>query len=387
MKILIVNQHTLNFGDDAAGVALIQNLLQYKNLEKIDLFYNTAGQLPIKNQKVYHNPEIMLKKIGYMYLIKYFLLRGLGVKKYNEYLEKMLQIIHEADYIFVSPCGANIGIYKDWRFLVKLLIIRKEKKIPIFYLNTIGKSGSFLFDFFAKKVLACSKIYVREKASLQYVQSLGYKAEFGSDTAFSLIPVESTQKVEGDYIGFIPTMLKNWHPNFKNIDITKRFYQEILPTVAHFARNQGLLVKLIPHLNSTDEKLFYDTVQSELEKMGVLVVQAKKVYTVFGYYQEIAHAKYIIGMRYHSIVLSIKSGVPFLSLSYENKMQEVCDYANMSSFSLKLYTKEFDTKRMDEIFSNMVQYEQKIKRDLKKIVDEKLCEQAKIPLKEIKGDL
>ena len=128
MKILIINQHTLNFGDDIAGISLIQNLLKISNVETIDVIYNTKGKLPFDDTKVIHNQDIMLKEIGMSNLIKYFCFRKLGKKKYNEPLNKMIKIINEADYIFVSPCGANIGIYKDWRFLVKLLIVISENK-------------------------------------------------------------------------------------------------------------------------------------------------------------------------------------------------------------------------------------------------------------------
>ena len=41
MKVLIINQHTLNFGDDIAGISLIQNLLKYDNLEKSNTFQIT----------------------------------------------------------------------------------------------------------------------------------------------------------------------------------------------------------------------------------------------------------------------------------------------------------------------------------------------------------
>ena len=37
MKILILNQHENNFGDQAAGLAVINNLLSYKCVEKIEI--------------------------------------------------------------------------------------------------------------------------------------------------------------------------------------------------------------------------------------------------------------------------------------------------------------------------------------------------------------
>ena len=44
----------------------------------------------------------------------------------------------------------------------------------------------------------------------------------------------------------------------------------------------------------------------------------------------------MIGMRYHAIVLAAKNGVPFVDLSYENKMREVADYTGQAAFCVDL---------------------------------------------------
>lgn len=386
MKVLIINQHTLNFGDDIAGISLIQNLLKYDNLEKIDIIYNTKGKLLIDNEKIFHNQHIMLKNIGYFNLIKYFLFRKIGIKKFkNAALDDLLRIIDEADYIFVSPCGANIGIYRDWRFLTKLLIVVNEKKTPIFYLNTIGSSNSKIFDFFAKRVLKRSKIYVREKKSLEYIESLGLEAKFGVDTAFSFENT-FTDKIERkeEYIAFIPTILKSWHPNFKNIDIDRRVFEEIIPTIAMFAKSQEMKIKLVPHLKSEEEDNYYKKIKNKLEEFNVKVEYLENINTVYQYNNAILSANFVIGMRYHSIVLAIKNCVPFVSLSYENKMQEVCAYSNMKQYSIKLYTKDFDSKQLEMILNNARKNSETTKKKLEKILNEKLIPLSKIPLEEIK---
>lgn len=384
MKILIINQHTLNFGDDVAGISLIQNLLEYKELEKINLIYNTKGKLPFDNKKVFHNPNIMLKNIGYWNLIKYFVLRTFGYKKFkNTALKQMIEIINEADYIFVSPCGANLGIYKDWRFLIKLLIVIKEEKKPIFYLNTIGKSDSIIFNFFARRVLKKSTIYVREKKSLEYVKSLGLNAEFGVDSAFSFKSEGKTNKRNA--IAFIPTVLKNWHPNFKNVDIDDIVFNKILPVIAEFSKENQLEVKLIPHLRNDEEDIYYNKIFDILKRLNVNVYYMKNVNTVYDYNNAIKESKILVGMRYHSIVLAVKNNIPFISLAYENKMQEVCNYSDMKKYSLKLYDDNFNANVFKEKLEEVYKNKEEIEKRLKKVVNEKLIALSKLPLKEIKN--
>lgn len=383
-KVLIINQHTLNFGDDIAGISLIQNLLKEKNIESIDIIYNTKGKLLIEDEKIRHNQDIMLKNIGYANLIKYFLFRKLGWKNFkNEPLKKMIDIINISDFIFVSPCGANIGIYKDWRFLIKLLIVITENKTPIFHLNTIGSSNSKLFDFFSKKVLKKSIIYVREKKSLEYIESLGLNAKFGVDTAFSF---EDDSNIDRkNKIAFVPTILKNWHPNFKNIDIDELVFEKILPIIAEFSKERDLLVELIPHLKNEEEDEYYKKIISKFDELSTKVLYRKDINTVYEYNSAIKESQLVIGMRYHSIVLAVKNMIPFISLSYENKMQEVASYSEMPEYAFKLYEKDFDLVKLKEKLNEAFEKNTEISKTLEKVLYSKLIKLSRLPLEQLKS--
>ena len=384
MNVLVINQHTLNYGDDIAGISLLQNLLEIEDIEKINIIYNTKGKLLIDDEKICHNQEVMLKNIGYCNLLKYFLFRKLGWKKIrNRPLKKMLDIINSSDYIYVSPCGANIGIYKDWRFLIKLLIVVNEGKTPIFYLNTIGASKSKMFDYFARKVLNKSIIYVREKKSLEYIESLGLKAKFGVDAAFSF-KSESEVFEKKEKIAFIPTILKSWHPNFKNINIDELIFEKILPIIAEFSSDKKLTIELIPHLNNDEEKEYYTIIEKKIKELNANVIVRNDVDTVYKYNEAIRESKIVIGMRYHSIVLAVKNLVPFISLSYENKMQEVSEYSEKLDFSFKLYEKNFNLELLKEKLEEVYESNEKISNELKVVLNNKLIKLSKIPLEQLK---
>ena len=152
MIISIVNQQGHNYGDEAAGCALIQELCKISDVEKINVFYASDSIIPISHIKVQHYVEITLKSMGLHNIMVYLLFNFKNSLNNirNKELQQFVATIFQSDIVFVSPCGASIGIYKDWRYLLRLLIVTKTGKSPIFHFNTIGKSGNVIFDFVSK---------------------------------------------------------------------------------------------------------------------------------------------------------------------------------------------------------------------------------------------
>ena len=60
MRIGIINQNTKNYGDDIAGITLIENLLKINDIESIELIYKMEGLLPIENEKINHNKHLKI---------------------------------------------------------------------------------------------------------------------------------------------------------------------------------------------------------------------------------------------------------------------------------------------------------------------------------------
>lgn len=386
MNFVILNQYCENRGDEAAGTALVQNLLSIKKVSRIDIIYNSAFRLDFDNAKVFHrNNDLMLKKVGLYGIIRYLLLRKTLLRKYcfaNETIENMINTIRNADYIFVTPCGASIGIYKDWAFLLRLVFAVFEDKTPIFHLNTIGESGNIFFDVIAKWVLKKSKIYVRDTKSFDYIESLGLDVNKGVDTAFSLEPVCYVGK--RDSIGVIVTQL-GWHPDFKNLDMNKEIIENIIPGIVMISKKYNLAVELIPHLNNNDEIKFIELVEQEMIKNGInfsMVKIRSDIRTESQYDEAIANKKMIIGMRYHSIVLAAKNYIPFISLAYEYKMIEVCKYTDCTKYCLDLHTNVLASDVFEKGKEILTNYDSII-NNLKNHRDRMKC-LSQLPLREIK---
>ncbi len=192
VKYLIINQHTNNFGDDAAGVALVNRLLQRGHEVDIIYLWNKSGAtLPINDQNVRHHARYSLSRDSLIKSVYEFF-----IGKDNCYFSNLKILAKQADFVLVSPCGANIGIYKDWCFLFCVYLARIFNKNVVFHLNTIGKSNSHIFNFLAKKILAKCTLFVREKASLDFLKKIKINAILGVDTAFLLeqLPCSDSQQ-------------------------------------------------------------------------------------------------------------------------------------------------------------------------------------------------
>lgn len=379
MKTLILNQHSSNFGDDAAGSALVQILLEH-GVSSIDIIYNAEKTIPCFNAKVHHHPEIKFSTAGYLNVLLYLLFAPLGFKGTSEQMQKWGHIIRNADTIFVAPSGANIGIYKDWRFLVRLLMAVRAGKKLIFHYNTIGPSGNIVFDYIAKKILKKSNIYVREQKSLLYIQSLGLHGVWGPDTAFALQPLNS--QIETDLISFVPSSFDNWHPNFKSSSIDDKIINELIPEIGKWVRDNNCRIQILPHLCTKEETIYNARICAVLTKCGVSNVCCRNdVDSVWKYDEELAKSRLVIGMRYHAIVLSAKNYRPFVSLSYENKMNEVCSYLHQCRFDCNLvrYVKG-ESLCISEVLSDAYIHSEEISSNLKKTLKNEIIPKVQVPV-------
>lgn len=369
MNVLIINQHTKNYGDDLAGIALIQEIKKRFSKCRINILYNTSGQLDIKDNRIIHEVDLTLRNIGVLQIIVYLLFSFFKVEIiYNEALKKLRDLVRESEYIFVSPCGANIGIYRDWRFLIRSLIVIQLGGELIFHNNTIGKSGNLVFDKVAKYILIRSRVFVREKQSQDYLRSINIFSVRSVDTAF-LFHNEISGRINllENYSVFIPTSLENWHPDFKDVDTFNLVKEKVLKEYVDFLKRNKLKLYILPHMHGeyieTELHNRYVLAFIELglprEQVHVLCVEN---YNDYNYY--IMKSKFVVSMRYHGIVMAIKNKIPFISLGYENKMNEVCKYSNVEYLNYKLL--EINTWNLEQKFDQYYAQSNEIKETLNK---------------------
>lgn len=382
-KVVIINQHSVNVGDEAAGYALLEKLNDDYRIESIDIIYNGSEAIPCPpkaENKVRHDLDLSLKRMGYL-PIAVFLLTGIRL---NDTVKNFCAVIENADAVFVAPGGANIGIYKSWRYLVRLLFAVKLGKTPIFHWNTIGASGSAYFDYMAKKVLDKSKIYVREKKAAEYIESIGLHAELGPDTAFLLKPVLG--HINTNKIAFVPSELDSWHPFYKKQPINEYVLHEYVPAIGRFANEYGYQIDVIPHLRDETEQQFNESVCLILRELGCTVKLRTDIKDFRDYDTVLAESAIVIGMRYHSAVLAAKNYRPFIALAYENKALEVGRYTDMGRFCVDLNGDRPNGGQVYQLLEELYHEREKIPPQLRRICEDILIPRASFILEtELRG--
>lgn len=246
IKILVTNQHTANFGDDAAGFAMASQLRQQFPSAELHFVYNwpwsgPSLSIPFHDSKTFHHNDLIIRKTDIADAIKYLASKVIPLtQSQSKVINDYRSLVRQSDFVIVSPGGSNIGIYQDWICLFRVLTAVLENKKPIFHLNSIGKSGNLLFDQISKFVLKRSQVFVREQKSHNELNQWSISNVRGVDTAFSLfdskwIENSGSRIVDENSIVFIPTRLGTWHPLYKKINLLQEIEQKIVPSLVAFS--------------------------------------------------------------------------------------------------------------------------------------------------------
>lgn len=344
-KILIINQHANNLGDEAAGLALIERLISEKYLVVIN--YLGEGELHYKDDRLFSDvPRI--KEIGVKKILLKIISNYLGIKyEGGAKLKKYSKEIFEAQVVVISPSGADLGHYTGWGALLNFILVKSFNKKIIFCLNSIDMSPNYIFEKIKKLFLRECSIYVREKRCLEYMSKIGRDARFGIDTAFLLKTPLKINKAPR--IIFVYSQFDFLHSNSEKRKIDGIVRNVIINDIVKFARKEGKTIEIIPHLLTDDESKYLSEIFIEMKKRFSMVIYNNKIENAFDYQKSIAEAEIVISMRYHPLVLAAKNFVPFIGLSYDPKMKEVASYAGLSK-----YTHEFDEVKNNVIYNDLV---------------------------------
>ncbi len=337
MKILIVNQHSLNHGDEAAGMALVRNLAPY--CEKITIQYEmneTDEQCFIHHSQV---ENIIPRRVsGEHHLLKFclrhpnFFTRLLLQCLPNKRAER--RAIKSADVVISAPGGADLGIYQNHNYLWHLLEAAFLKKRLLFFSSSIGDiSGKDYFSSSARKALTYAHfVSLRDSQSCRYAAKAGIPYVSAIDTAFSdephaAIPPELSSLSQKKYVVIVPNQLYDWHPFFQKYppEQFNRFYIDLINVFLQ----QNVEVVLLPQLfcqHHHDDEPYFHKLKSECR--GAHVISSK--YNSDIQQKIIENAVFLVGARYHSIVFAINQKTPFACLSYEHKMKNMLEILNLS---------------------------------------------------------
>lgn len=355
MKILVINCHPDNRGDEAAVHAMVDEISSAYPGVEITLAIRGAGT---KYPNMPSNVKMILQFMPISSKAKFAhriaVLTG-GRVSISSNEKALISEISKADIILHAPGGPSIGdtYYSDEPTYLAIydLLIAMHKPY-MFYAPSMGPFQREERNSWRKKVLEHAEaIVLRDPISEKYVRDFvpDKTISLTLDSAFQHdVNIEQNKEKLNQYMelkGFLEKHEKCvgvtitdllWHPVYsKNPTISKNIHDVFHEFLSSLTK-AGYGVVFIPQLygNGND----YDLMRTFCcDTNGYFVVTASddRYDTYFQQYV-ISKLYAVIGMRYHSNIFSAKMGTPFISVSYEQKMQGFMEKMNLEQYYIPL---------------------------------------------------
>lgn len=368
MKIVIINCHWDNRGDEAAIRAMIDELqIRYpqamiyvqRALGEFGSFpendhVKTLPAFPIGGKKRRVQEQISIETKGKINLTK-------GAREFYNAL-------NGADIVLHAPGGPSIGdIYlpQETIKLRRLLAIKKSGVPYAFYAPSMGPFKNKERNPIRKEVLKGAElICLREEISAKMVKEFVPSANpiVTLDSACQhRVDMEDNKTKFEEYtelakfvadgekvIGMTITDLQ-WNMLYRNDGITEQNIRNVFHQFIEHITKQGYKVLFIPQLFEGANDYDY---MSSFARENCFVMSNQ--YDCYFQQYVIGQIKAVVGMRYHSNIFSAKMGTPFISISYEQKMQGFMKKADLLDFCLSI--KNLSYSNIINKFDNMMEH-------------------------------
>ena len=366
MKIVIINCHWDNRGDEAAIRAMIDELrVKYPSA---DIYVQRAlgefGSFP-ENEHVKVLPPFPIggKKRRIQEQIS---IETKGKINLTSGAKAFYKAINGADIVLLAPGGPSIGdIYmpQETIKLRRLLAVKKAGVPYAFYAPSMGPFKNAERNPVRKEILeGASLICLREDISAKMVKEFVPLTNpiVTLDSAFQHdIDINENEKKFNEYtelrdfvgngqnvIGITITDLQ-WNSLYKGDGKTKENIRETFTEFIKKITGVGYKVLFIPQLFSEANDYVY---MKSFAIQNCYVMSDK--YDCYFQQFIISKIKAVVGMRYHSNIFSAKMGTPFVSVSYEQKMQGFMKKAGLLEYCLPI--SELSANSLSNKFEGMM---------------------------------
>ena len=348
-KIIIVNAHWNNRGDEAALMAVVKGLKER--------YHGCHIQIIIKDGKsVEQFPEIpgvtsFAAKFNAKIWDIWLSTLSFGYFGFNKYLKKTVKSIKNSDLIVYSPGGSVINERFWWVKQMEYLtpfMCAKFYQIPmVVAAPSMGPFDLRKSNRITKWLLKTPKVLVvREEISRKYLEDISItgNVHVTIDSAFydQVDPSDNEQKLKqyidlSEFLKSYPKVVGititdfSWHVKYnKDKDLSSRITDSFEKFITDL-KSKNFGVVFIPQLFGN---------QNDYEYMNKF--SAENTFTMRdkldAHFQQyiISKLHMVVGMRYHSNIFAAKMGTPFIAVVYEEKMEGFLKLANLLDYSLPL---------------------------------------------------
>ena len=316
VPVLLVNQHSYNWGDEAAFLGL-QGALSARGY-RIELILSNTHAIPdrgcIAASGIPFYPAKVRTGLERWLLSASLLHPALWVfSRMSTRLRALIRTLKNYPLVVVAPGGNNLA-YQDHLYLFVIAAALRQGSRVIFAGNSFGPSGSERFDATALQLLRRCRVIAREPESYRHLQHNKTPCWLSSDPALLLTTAEQrTPERAGSYSVFIPNQLWAWHGLFKD-QTTREAIGQLIENIIRSLSRQGrvvLLPQTFPYPNPAEDfSLYSRTFNCDITEH---LTPAEQIRLISG-------AKGVVSMRYHALVFAAIAGQRCFSLCYEQKM-------------------------------------------------------------------
>lgn len=398
-NIVLVNAHWSNHGDEAAVLAVIEEIWNWKPDARVSVI--------IKDKKKVKE-SIIVKKRPVRCIANQFLpnpadyvvqLLSKGRIGRNPAMKRFLALLGKADFIIYAPGGSVINDRFWWRkqleYMLPLWYARLYRK-PLYIASpSIGpfEAKYKIRNFLRRRLFSgIPYLFVRERMSYEFLKEIGAagNARVTIDSAFCS-EVDTKAQEELFYAEESLSAFMERYPKVVGVTITeldwnvkykdKNMAQEIrnaMQGFLEFLQRSGYGVILIPQLfENQDDSSLLETYRGGKETVFIL----NQAYSSDFQQYLISRLYLVVGMRYHSNIFSAKMGVPFLPVIYEEKMESFVREAGLLNYAV--YVEEISAASLEEHFRRIVD-EQDAYREILRRKRAEWAKRAEITKKSLK---
>jgi colanic acid/amylovoran biosynthesis protein len=386
MNIFIINAHWHNRGDEAALRAMIDGLLRkYPDAHiYLQLICKKIQQFPVPEKQLTLVKAFPLREnLGELFLL--VITKGKICVRKNS--KAFFHFLDMADLVIHAPGGPSIGdTYKnsEWNYLIRLFFVVLYKKPLFFYASSMGPFHHRIRNILRRWILnRADCICLREELSGNHLKNLkldklpiitidtAFQNTIEKDTYEKLLQEDSelscfTQKLP-KIVGITMTDLQ-WHPRHKNNPMLKQRIEDTFRQIISVLLQKGYGIIFFPQLfehPAYNDFQYMSGIAREFTTENMYVLP--ELYDT--YFQQYLISKMFatIGMRYHSNIFAAKMGVPFISISYEEKMRGFMDKIGLLDYCIDVNTLQYEQiiQKFEAIENNYAAY--------KHLLQEKSC--------------
>lgn len=377
-KIVIINSHSDNRGDEAAQRAMIDILTGLIPNARFTLITRTHRGLDVqKGVEVFgfvaYSKSFPFFNVPFVFLWLIFRFFGIELSRVFKNLEvfKVLKRISDADLVISAPGGPYIGdLYKAHEIsehLLQIFIAKLFRKPVMIYGPSMGPFNIWWRNLIRRYILNKVEIIsLRDLFSREYLKRLKLAkpliyvtadSAFQSSVELDKVKMEKIIKDEGlnyqeqgksTLIGVTPAGFRCNYRDAVNQMVLENNYSELMAkAVDYMASEYNAIIVFIPQLygRNTDMPLIKKIISLVEDKTSARILSGNLNSDV----QQaiISRMDMMVGNRYHSAIFALKALVPTVCIAYEHKSTGVMKSVDMEAYLIDIkelaYAKLIDT--------------------------------------------